>query len=95
MSKRIYITLNEKKEKDRIILEFLNSTYNESDSIKNVLYQFALFGGNEVQIGDKLNRKMGKKQEIKDTISTETVIDNDKVKNDALIIDKDIMELFK
>lgn len=95
MSKRIYITLNEKKEKDRIILKFLNSTYNESDSIKNILYQFALFGVNEVQIGDKLNKEVMKKQTIKDTISTERVINNYKVKNDTLIIDEDIMGLFK
>ena len=41
MSRRIYITLNEKKDKDRVILDFLSSSYSESDTIKDVLYRIA------------------------------------------------------
>lgn len=41
MSRRIYITLNEKKDKDRVILDYLSSSYSESDTIKDVLYRIA------------------------------------------------------
>lgn len=39
MSRRIYITLNEKKDKDKVILDYLSSSYSESDTIKDVLYR--------------------------------------------------------
>ena len=39
MSRRIYITLNEKKDKDKVILNYLSSSYSESDTIKEVLYR--------------------------------------------------------
>lgn len=41
MSRRIYITLNEKKDKDKVILDYLYSSYSESDAIKDVLYRIA------------------------------------------------------
>lgn len=41
MSRRIYITLNEKKDKDKVILNYLSSSYSESDTIKEVLYRIA------------------------------------------------------
>lgn len=41
MSRRIYITLNEKKDKDKVILKYLSSSYSESDTIKDVLYRIA------------------------------------------------------
>ena len=41
MSRRIYITLNDKKEKDKAILDYLSSSYSESDTIKDVLYRIA------------------------------------------------------
>lgn len=41
MSRRIYITLNEKKDKDKVILDYLSSSYSESDAIKDVLYRIA------------------------------------------------------
>ncbi|MDB2105985.1 hypothetical protein [Clostridium paraputrificum] len=41
MSRRIYITLNEKKDKDKAILDYLSSSYSESDTIKDVLYRIA------------------------------------------------------
>ena len=41
MSRRIYITLNEKKDKDKVILDYLSSSYSESDTIKEVLYRIA------------------------------------------------------
>ena len=41
MSRRIYITLNDKKDKDKAILDYLSSSYSESDTIKDVLYRIA------------------------------------------------------
>lgn len=41
MSRRIYITLNEKKDKDKVILDYLSNSYSESDTIKDVLYRIA------------------------------------------------------
>lgn len=41
MSRRIYITLNENKDKDKVILDYLSSSYSESDTIKDVLYRIA------------------------------------------------------
>lgn len=41
MSRRIYITLNEKKDKDKVILHYLSNYYSESDTIKDVLYRIA------------------------------------------------------
>lgn len=41
MSRRIYITLNEKKDKDKVILKYLSSSYSESGTIKEVLYRIA------------------------------------------------------
>lgn len=41
MSRRIYITLNDKKDKDKTILDYLSSSYSESDTIKDVLYRIA------------------------------------------------------
>lgn len=41
MSRRIYITLNDKKHKDKAILDYLSSSYSESDTIKDVLYRIA------------------------------------------------------
>lgn len=42
MSRRIYITLNDKKHKDKVILDYLSSSYSESDTIKDVLYRIAI-----------------------------------------------------
>ncbi len=50
MSKRLYITLSPNKEKDCVILEYLESTYNEAETIKSILYQIATNRGNKVNI---------------------------------------------
>lgn len=41
MSRRIYITLNERRDKDKVILDYLSNSYSESDTIKDVLYRIA------------------------------------------------------
>ena len=40
--RRIYITLNSSKNKDKVIANFLSSYYSEKDAIKEVLYQCAI-----------------------------------------------------
>jgi hypothetical protein len=45
-SRRVYITLNSEKEKDRIIEEFLSKAYSEGDLIKETLYRLATQGNN-------------------------------------------------
>ena len=45
-SRRMYITLNPNKEKDIIILNYLKSTYSETETIKSILYQYATNGCN-------------------------------------------------
>lgn len=97
MSKRLYITLNPNKEKDFIILEYLQSTYNESETIKSILYQMATNRCNkgnmmqdsvgnisikEVQRGDKSLRE---EQSDKDDKAT---------KNSTIEVDDDIKKLF-
>lgn len=38
---RFYITLNEDKEKDKLIIELLNKQYNAKDYVTALLYQYA------------------------------------------------------
>ncbi|NRU52485.1 hypothetical protein [Clostridium beijerinckii] len=40
-SRRVYITLNQNKDKDRVIEDFLSNSYSEADCIKEVLYRMA------------------------------------------------------
>ena len=40
MSQRIYITLNPNKNNDKIIIDYLNATYNSSSAIKHILYEY-------------------------------------------------------
>ncbi|AAK79134.1 hypothetical protein BJV85_002837 [Clostridium acetobutylicum] len=49
MSKRIYITLNEDKEKDKKILDYLSQSYRAQDTIKEILYRLAINGCLSVQ----------------------------------------------
>lgn len=53
-SRRIYITLNSDKEKDRIIEELLSNSYSEADFIKETLYRLAT-QGNNVQLMTPIN----------------------------------------
>lgn len=71
-SRRLYITLNPNKEKDIIILNYLKSTYSETETIKSILYQYATNGCNNKLIDDNIVKPI----EIKE------------VKNDTKIIEK-------
>lgn len=94
MSKRIYITLNPRKDKDKIILDYLSSTYNESETIKSLLYNVATNGGNTMQLGDKTSNIITTNGEQNVVNSTQKVIKDEKSNNNEIIIDKDIMGLF-
>ena len=95
MSKRIYITLNPRKDKDKIILDYLSSTYNESETIKSLLYNVATNGGNTMQLGDKTSNVITTNEEQTITNSTEKVIKGDKLNNNQITVDEDIMGFFK
>ena len=95
MSKRVYITLNPKKDKDKIILDYLSSTYNESETIKSLLYTVATNRYDMVQIGDRINDiSNGNKEQIT-AKSYEKVIKGEESNNNETILDKEIMEFFQ
>lgn len=97
-SMRIYITLNYKKEKDKIILDYLNTTYSHSETIKNILFQIASKGINKMNIGADFSqiKKSIKEQKGEDNINK--VID-EPITNKITIesmedIDDDIKNMF-
>ncbi len=59
-SRRVYITLNADKEKDRIIEEFLSKAYSEGDLIKETLYQLATQGNNLQSLNTNSTEKVHK-----------------------------------
>lgn len=58
-SRRIYITLNTDKEKDRIIENYLSQSYNEKDAIKDALYRLATNCTETEQSGSDNIRNVG------------------------------------
>ena len=95
MSKRFYITLNPQKEKDKIILDYLGSTYNESETIKSLLYRVATSWGNTVQLDDKITGIIAINEEQTIANGTEKVIKGEKLNNNQITVDEDIMGFFK
>lgn len=95
MSKRFYITLNPQKEKDKIILDYLGSTYNESETIKSLLYRVATSRGNTVQLDDKITGIIAINEEQTIANGTEKVIKGEKLNNNQITVDEDIMGFFK
>ncbi|MCE9656249.1 hypothetical protein LPC13_13320 [Clostridium celatum] len=95
MSKRFYITLNSQKDKDKIILDYLSSTYNESETIKSLLYKVATDGGNTMQLDDRISDSITIREEQSVANSTEKVTKDEELNNNKIVIDEDIMGLFK
>ena len=91
MSRRIYITLNEKKDKDKVILDYLSSSYSESDSIKDLLYRIATNSYN-------LNLNTIEEIDTKDTNRYEKAIEAPEVEKSEKVqeipISSDIMSMF-
>lgn len=91
MSRRIYITLNDKKDKDKAILDYLSSSYSESDTIKDVLYRIAT---------NSYNLSLSSIEEIdtKGTNRFEKVIEAPKVEESEKVkeipISSEIMSMF-
>lgn len=59
-SRRIYITLNSDKDKDRIIEDLLSNSYSESDFIKETLYRLATQGDNLQLLNENSTQKVQK-----------------------------------
>lgn len=57
---KVYITLNEEKDKDMVIIEYLMAQYSKSGHIKDILYKLAVNDGNLPVIGT--TPKTSKKQ---------------------------------
>lgn len=97
MSKRFYITLNSNKVKDLVILEYLTSTYNESETIKSILYQVATNRCCEVNLeNNKLKIEVNEEVQNRDKC-TEEVQNGIDVKSDVkqeIAVDDEIRNLF-
>lgn len=96
-SKRIYITLNSNKEKDKIILDYLESTYSASETIKSILYQFATNKGNLMQIDTKIEVIKDSSKVQKGASNSKGVIINStdkRINNKEIIVDNDIKNMF-
>ena len=73
-SKRLYITLNPNKEKDIIILNYLKSTYSETETIKSILYQYATNGCNNKLRDDNMIKSIEIKRVKDDAQITQEVM---------------------
>ncbi|OOP74128.1 hypothetical protein [Clostridium beijerinckii] len=73
-SRRVYITLNSDKEKDRIIEEFLSRSYSEADLIKETLYRLATKGDNLQQLSinsaDRVQKGTARNKKVKKDIKS-------------------------
>ena len=97
-SMRVYITLNYKKEKDKIILDYLNTTYSHSETIKNILFQIASEGINKMNIGADFSQMNKSIREQKGEDNINKVIDEpitNKITVESMEdIDDDIKNMF-
>ena len=70
----MYITLNPNKAKDIIILNYLKSTYSETETIKSILYQYATNGCNNQLRDDNIIK----------SIEIKRVKDDDKITQEVM-----------
>ena len=82
------------KNNDKIIIDYLNATYNSSSAIKHILYEYITKGSYTEQKGDNLDRNYRGKIEHKDVSSTQKVIKEEIKTFDEIIIDDDIRNMF-
>lgn len=90
-TKRIYISLNPNKPKDNIIQKFLESTYNEAETIKAILYQHAVNGSSLLQTAPNINMITN------DSLVNKGAESNVEEQNDAVSsikVDNDIINMF-
>lgn len=92
-SRRVYITLNSDKDKDRIIEEFLSNSYSEADCIKEVLYRMATQGDNlqliNINSTNKEQKVINKAKKVRKDIKAKSNNKVLKVTNDSKDILKD------
>lgn len=83
---RIYITLNEANEKDKKILEFLDTTYSSKDYIKQMLWERA--NNQSVPLGVQYvpQEEVEIKEDISKEVQSATV--------EEQIVDEDVMKYF-
>lgn len=96
MSKRFYITLNPNKEKDLVILEYLNLTYNESETIKSILYKIATNRSSEMNFEKIIQSDITIAEELKgaNKLKEEQDLKNNKNIENNIEVDEDIKSLF-
>lgn len=97
MSKRVYITLNPNKEKDCVILEYLEATYNEAETIKSILYQIATNRGSKVNIAQDLVENISIKEVQKGdkSLNEEQICKHNKeLKSNNVEVSDDIKKFF-
>lgn len=96
-SKRVYITLNPDKEKDFLILEYLNSTYNEGETIKSILYQVATNRCNEMNLKNIIQSDIDIEKELKgdNILKEEQFFEVNKGFENNIEVDDDIKNLFR
>lgn len=96
-SKRLYITLNPAKEKDLVILNFLKTTYSETETIKSILYQIATNRCNEVNMAQDavVNINIKEEQKGNKMLKKDENDENGKlVTSNNIEVDDDIKKLF-
>lgn len=105
-SRRLYITLNDEKEKDKVILNYLSNSYSESDAIKEALYRLATNCAEKVQKLPKRDKKIKKNTVPKSIEKVQNgancikkgdiipkTICTEKVQKDTIIIQNEIDQL--
>lgn len=80
---KIYLTLNEEKEKDKLIIDYLNNQYSKSGAIKAMLYQIATNAGNMPMVA--MQPKEGEKHHYQSKNSNSR--ENDKISRVSTKID--------
>ena len=65
---KIYITLNESKEKDKVIIDYLDKQYSKSGVVKALLYQVAIGDGNVPLTSLEYNGSKSKQKASKDKV---------------------------
>lgn len=96
MSKRVYITLNPNKEKDLIILDYLNSTYNEAETIKSILYKIATKRSNQDNFDNIIQSNININEELNgaNKLKEEKNLKYNKDLNSNIEVDEEIKNLF-
>ena len=64
---KIYLTLNEEKENDKLIIDYLNAQYSKSGTIKNMLYKKAINAGNMQVVASGVDKSNNQQEASKNS----------------------------